>query len=127
MVTDEALPPLAGADQTVDSGATTAVDALASTDPQGLLLGFAWSQVAGPPVTIDDPKAPRTTVRVPAGPATVQLRVTVTNERGHFATDDVIINVRAPKQRGLVTRRCPRGGGGTRRRPPPLARAPRVS
>ncbi len=48
------LPPVAnaGADRTVDSGATVALDGSASTDPAGLPLLFQWVQVAGSAVAL---------------------------------------------------------------------------
>jgi hypothetical protein len=50
-------PPLApiadaGPDQAVNSGAVVTLDGLASTDPSGLELTYAWSQTAGPAVPI---------------------------------------------------------------------------
>jgi hypothetical protein len=47
-------PPIAdaGDDRTGLVGVPVLLDGIGSTDPDGILLGFAWTQTAGPPVTL---------------------------------------------------------------------------
>ena len=47
--------PNAGPDQTVSSGATVTPERNGSTDPDGEALTYAWTQTAGPAVTLSDP------------------------------------------------------------------------
>lgn len=47
----------AGPDQDVDAGDAVALDGSNSTDPDGDALTFAWTQLAGPAVAVDDDTA----------------------------------------------------------------------
>jgi len=85
----------AGADQQVASGAVVSVDGSASTPGTGGALGYAWSQVSGPAVTLSSPTAAATSFTAPTGPATVVLALTVSNAAGS-ATDQVSVQVAAP-------------------------------
>ena len=62
-------PPLAsaGADQSVNEGSTVMLDGSGSIDPDGDPLTFAWSQVAGPAVTLDRPRERAPDVHRPGG------------------------------------------------------------
>jgi hypothetical protein len=92
-------PPVAkaGADSTVPSGTSFPLDGSQSTDPDGPGLSFLWTQIAGPPSTIEDETAAKTTVRAVTGPATVTYRLRVTDPFGRATTDDVTVTVAAPK------------------------------
>ena len=85
----------AGADQQVASGAVVSVSGSASTPGTGGALGYAWSQVSGPAVTLSSPTAAATSFTAPTGPATVVLALTVSNAAGS-ATDQVSVQVAAP-------------------------------
>lgn len=47
----------AGPPQTVAEGTTVLLDGSGSSDPDGDPLGYSWSQVSGPAVTLSDPSA----------------------------------------------------------------------
>ncbi len=67
-------PPmaLAGAAQTVDAGAVVTLQGVGS-DPNNDALTFAWTQVAGPPVTLSAPTSQTTTFTAPVVSAPTDL------------------------------------------------------
>jgi hypothetical protein len=87
----------AGPDQTnVKPNTDVTVDGTGSFDTGGLPLTYTWTQIDGPLATIEDRNAAQTRVTVPSGPATITLRLTVTNSAGKTKYDDVNITI-APK------------------------------
>lgn len=60
-------PPTAnaGPDQTVNEGALVNLNGSGSSDPDGSPLTFAWTQTAGPAVTLSNPTAPTPTFTAP--------------------------------------------------------------
>lgn len=60
-------PPIAnaGPDQTVNEGALVNLNGSASSDPDGDPITFAWSQTAGPAVTLSNPASPTPTFTAP--------------------------------------------------------------
>lgn len=90
----------AGPDQTVDEGTRVTLNSANSSDrtPQGAApLTFAWSRTDnGPAATLSDPMAAQPTFIAPmvgAAGATLEFELQVTNSRGAFATDRVMITV----------------------------------
>jgi hypothetical protein len=79
----------AGADQTVDEGATVGLDASGST---GDSLTYSWTQTAGPSVTLSDTSAAQPTFTAPAvdGETTLTFEVDVSDGS---ATDTDTVNV----------------------------------
>jgi K319-like protein len=59
----------AGPDQAVLSGATVKLDGAASSDPAGLAVSFAWTQTAGPGVTLSDAAVAGPSFTAPVVPA----------------------------------------------------------
>ena len=95
-------PPVvdAGADSVVLENTDVALDGSAS-DPDGNPVTYAWTQVAGPAVTIRDPGQASAAFTAPdvTGPVNLTFRLTVTDDRGAAASDDVTLSVQEP---GLV-------------------------
>ena len=91
----------AGGDRTAFSGATIVLDGSASTGAPP--LAFAWTQIAGEPVTIANPSAATTSFVAPLPADTVlAFRVVVTDGAGATATDAVTIVLRPAIERDPV-------------------------
>lgn len=82
----------AGPDQTVSGGDVVQLSGVA-TDPENLPLTTAWTQLAGPTVTLATPGLPTTTFLAPnaATGTTLTFRFTATDADGQVATDAVSI------------------------------------
>lgn len=91
------FPPVAdaGIDQVVDEGTSFTLNASTSTDPDGFISGYYWSQVSGPAVTITDPTAAIITLAAPAvvGNIDLQFALHVYDDKGGTARDLVTISV----------------------------------
>ncbi|WP_440991677.1 malectin domain-containing carbohydrate-binding protein [Haloarchaeobius baliensis] len=91
-------PPVAdaGADQTVDEGTTVQLDASSSTDPDGddSLLGYTWTQTAGPTVALSSYDAVNPTFTAPDvdGETTLTFEVSVSDGQAND-TDTVNVTV----------------------------------
>ena len=55
----------AGADQNVNEGALVRLDGSNSSDPDGTIGTFVWTQTAGPVVALSNAAAPQPTVTAP--------------------------------------------------------------
>ncbi len=90
----------AGDDQTVDSGATVNLDGTGSADPDGTIDAYAWTQTAGPSVTLTGANTATPSFTAPTGagdpPVTLTFQLMVTDNDGATATDSVTVNVNAP-------------------------------
>jgi alpha-tubulin suppressor-like RCC1 family protein len=90
-------PPVAvpGAGVNVASGAAVTLDGSASHDPDGRIVAYAWTQTAGPAVTLTGATAAIASFVAPTGPASLTFRLTVTDDGGATASGDVNITVGA--------------------------------
>ncbi|HMJ79117.1 MAG TPA: PKD domain-containing protein [Iamia sp.] len=91
-------PPVAdaGPDQLVVEGENVLLDAAGTTDPDGEDLLYTWEQTSGPAVTLSSTTAPTTSFTAPAGPATLEFTLTVTDEVDQTGTDTVSVMVNGP-------------------------------
>jgi hypothetical protein len=92
-------PPTAnaGPDFSVNSNTGFTLAGTASSDPEGGPLEYAWTQVAGQPVVIQERDQERTFVNGVRGPATLTFQLTVTDVSGQTHTDTIVVTVKAPK------------------------------
>jgi hypothetical protein len=89
-------PPIAdaGSDQVVNEGDPVTLNGSGSIDPQGLPLQFNWSQVSGPPVTLNlsDPIHPTfVSPNVSASGATLSFQLIVSD--GQLTSTSATVNV----------------------------------
>ena len=87
----------AGPNQTVDEGKKVTLDGSNSTDPEGKILSYQWSQVAGLPVTLSSTQVVKPTFTAPdvgPGGASLTFRLRVTDDGDLKDSDTTIVNVR---------------------------------
>lgn len=95
----------AGANQTVSSGVTVTLNGSASSDPDGSIASYAWTQTAGTPaVTLTNGTTAQPTFPAPTvvAAATLTFSLVVTDNRGAAspaATVNVLVN---PVAAGIV-------------------------
>ncbi|MBA2625179.1 MAG: carboxypeptidase regulatory-like domain-containing protein, partial [Acidimicrobiia bacterium] len=91
-------PPTAVAEGPVSvaSGQAFRVDARRSSDPEGEPMVFAWRQLDGPPVGLEDRDSPVLDVPGSTGPATLTFRVRATDASGLTDADTVTVRVEPP-------------------------------
>jgi len=91
-------PPLAnaGPDQNMNEGVIVTLSGANSTDREGAVLTYSWSQVSGTPVTLSNPSSAQTTFMPPnVGPngVTLGFQLTVTDSSGLQSADTCLVNV----------------------------------
>ncbi len=106
-VTDSARPPVAnaGQDKTAAALQSVVLDGSGSSDPDGGLLAYRWTQISGPPVTIADPEAQSTSFTAPYSVQQTESLVfmlTVTNESGLGASHRCTVNLQRGNGADLV-------------------------
>ncbi len=85
----------AGADQSLRAPTPVTLDGSRSSDADGDLLRYLWSQTAGTAVTLRDAATPRAQFDAVSG-GDYQFALTVTDASGNVARDAVTISVLAP-------------------------------
>ncbi len=91
----------AGPDQTVNSGATVNLNGTGSSDPDGTIASYAWTQTGGANVTLTGANTATPSFTAPTGPATLTFMLTVTDNNGATGTDSVTVNVNPPVVQGI--------------------------
>lgn len=72
---NQAPLPEAGPDQRVQGASSVILDATGSSDPDGDPLSYAWTQISGPSVTLDDPTVAQPSFTTPPSTGSVQTLV----------------------------------------------------
>jgi hypothetical protein len=83
----------AGSDQTVNEGDTVSLDGSGSSDPDGTVESYSWTQTAGTQVTLDDASSATPSFTAPdvgADGETLTLELTVTDIDGATSTADTV-------------------------------------
>jgi hypothetical protein len=82
----------AGTDQSVSQGSTVTLDATGSTDSDGSIASYAWTQLSGTPVTLVNDTSAQATFTAPSFATGLTFQVTVTDDVGSYASDIVAVN-----------------------------------
>jgi hypothetical protein len=95
-------PPTAsaGPDQSVDTGAPVTLNGSGSSDTDGTVVGYTWTQVSGPSVTLSGTGANRTFTPTTAG--TYIFGLTVTDDDGASSSQDTV-TITATTSSGALT------------------------
>lgn len=81
----------AGPDQIAEAGEVVVLDGSGSSDPDGEIVAYAWSQVEGPTAALGSRDRAQANSVVPGEPGVVVVELTVTDDRGATASDRVLI------------------------------------
>ncbi|MFA5938255.1 MAG: hypothetical protein WC809_02775 [Sinimarinibacterium sp.] len=86
---------LGGGDRTVGEGVEVVLDGRFSADGDGQIVGYAWTQQSGPAVALTDASTAAARFLSPQvnANATLVFRLTVTDNGGATASDDITVTV----------------------------------
>ncbi|MCO7224224.1 PKD domain-containing protein [Pleionea sp. CnH1-48] len=85
----------AGPDQTVDGYSTVTLDGSQSSDSDGFINDYQWTQLSGTNVTINGNGTANPTFKAPNEDEVLQFRLTAIDDRGAGNSDEVDITVNA--------------------------------
>ncbi|WP_225408769.1 myxosortase-dependent M36 family metallopeptidase [Stigmatella hybrida] len=97
----------AGPDQTVNELAAVTLDGSGSTDPDGSTLTYAWTQTAGPAVTLTGATAAQPTFTAPEVEADTALTFQLTVSDGTLTSSDTVTITVANENRAPVANAGP--------------------
>ena len=110
-------PPVAnaGLDMTYSTNQSGIVlNGVGSTDPDGTIFQYDWVQLSGATVILmSDQVTPTATFTSPATPGTLTFELTVTDDGGLTATDQVVIEITQPVTINLTANPNPATRGAT--------------
>ncbi|PKF49683.1 chitinase [Enterovibrio nigricans] len=88
----------AGADVTVNTATAVALDGSNSTDSDGQIVSYAWTQASGPSVALTGTNSATASAAIPAMSVDTQyvFTLTVTDNKGATAQDSVVVTAKAP-------------------------------
>lgn len=87
----------AGQDKCVNENSSVSLNGSASSDPDGDILSFSWTQVSGPSVTLSGANTATPSFTAPSVNScgvSLKFRLTVNDGYGGTASDDVVIQVK---------------------------------
>ena len=91
---DPTLPVAdAGPDQVVEFSALVTLDGSASSDSDGVIVGYIWEQLSGPTVTLSDYEEAVVTFTAPSVFTELEFQLTVYDNDANSALDNVLITV----------------------------------
>jgi len=87
--------PDAGADtrRVTSGGDTVTLNGRNSIDLDGTLVDYAWTQTRGRSVTLSGADSPQASFKVPRTTSTLEFALTVTDDSGATATDNVTVEI----------------------------------
>lgn len=81
------------ADKTSNVKATVFLDGTGSYDSDGIIASYAWTQASGSIAALTDADTATPSFTAPFSAGTLSFRLTVTDDKGATATDDVTVNI----------------------------------
>lgn len=91
-------PPVAnaGADQVVASGATVSLSGAGSSDANGSIASYAWTQTSGTTIALSSASTATPSFTAPVASGALAFQLTVTDNGGASHSDTVTVTVNAP-------------------------------
>lgn len=94
-VSDAAPVANAGVDQEIVSGSAVTLDGSTSSDPDGSIVSYNWTQTSGSAVTLNSANTVSANFTAPATGSSLTFRLTVVDDQGVSAIDTVNVVVRS--------------------------------